>query len=40
LGAAKPEDFNEHLKAVVLLDRGDEILLPILARLEKAAIDR
>ena len=40
LGAAKPEDFNEHLKAVELLDKADQILPPILARLEAAAIAR
>lgn len=40
LGAAKPEDFNEHLTTVKLLDRADELLPPILARLEKAAIDK
>jgi len=40
LGAAKPEDFSEHLKAVELLDRADELLPPILARLENAAIDK
>ncbi|MCU0547380.1 MAG: aldo/keto reductase [Oscillatoriaceae cyanobacterium Prado104] len=40
LGASKSEDFNEHLKAVELLDKADEILPPILARLEKAAIDK
>jgi len=40
LGAAKPEDFNEHLKAVKLLDRADELLPPILARLETAAIHK
>jgi len=40
LGAAKPEDFNEHLKAVELLERADEILPPILARLENAAINK
>jgi hypothetical protein len=38
LGAARPEDFNEHLQAVALLDRSDEILPPILARLEAAEI--
>jgi uncharacterized protein len=40
LGAAKPEDFYEHLKAVELLDKAGEILPPILARLEKTAIDK
>lgn len=39
LGAAKPQDFDEHLKTLDWLDRADEILPPILARLEQAAID-
>lgn len=39
LGAAKPQDFDEHLKTVEYLDRADEILPPILARLEQAACD-
>ncbi len=39
LGAARPSDFDEHLKAVPLLERADEILPPILHRLERAAID-
>ncbi len=38
LGAAKPSDFEEHLKVLPLLDRADEILPPILERLEKEAI--
>ena len=38
LGAAKPTDFDEHLKTLELLDRADEILPPILARLEQEAI--
>ncbi|MDZ8237709.1 MAG: aldo/keto reductase [Nostoc sp. ChiQUE01a] len=38
LGAAKPEDFNEHLKTLELVDRASEILPPILARLEAEAI--
>ncbi|MGK7935064.1 MAG: aldo/keto reductase [Xenococcaceae cyanobacterium] len=38
LGAAKPTDFDEHLKALSLLDKVDEILPPILERLEQAAI--
>ncbi|MBE9128390.1 aldo/keto reductase [Coleofasciculus sp. LEGE 07081] len=40
LGASRPTDFDEHLKAVELLDQADEILPPILARLEKEAIAR
>jgi predicted aldo/keto reductase-like oxidoreductase len=39
LGAAKPQDFDEHLKTLADLDRADEILPPILARLEQAACD-
>ena len=38
LGAAKPSDFDEHLKVLPLLDRADEILPPILERLEREAI--
>jgi predicted aldo/keto reductase-like oxidoreductase len=38
LGAAKPQDFDEHLKTLDLLDRAEEILPPILARLESEAI--
>ncbi|MGB3190986.1 aldo/keto reductase [Lyngbya sp. PCC 8106] len=38
LGASKPSDFDEHLKTLDLLDRWDEILPPILERLEKEAI--
>ncbi len=38
LGAAKPQDFDEHLKTLDLLDNAREILPPILARLEKEAI--
>jgi predicted aldo/keto reductase-like oxidoreductase len=38
LGAAKPTDFNEHLKTLDLLDNASEILPPILARLEKEAM--
>ncbi|MGF1514122.1 MAG: aldo/keto reductase [Elainellaceae cyanobacterium] len=39
LGAACPSDFDEHLKAVDLLERADEVLPPVLRRLEQAAID-
>lgn len=39
LGAANPQDFNEHLKTLDLLDNASKILPPILARLEQAAID-
>ncbi|WP_427156811.1 aldo/keto reductase [Aliinostoc sp. HNIBRCY26] len=38
LGAAKPQDFDEHLKTLELLDQASEILPPILARLEEEAI--
>ena len=38
IGASKPSDFDEHLKAIELLDKADEILPPILARLEETAI--
>jgi predicted aldo/keto reductase-like oxidoreductase len=38
LGASKPSDFDEHLKAVELLDRATEILPRILVRLEEEAI--
>jgi uncharacterized protein len=34
IGASCPEDFDEHLKTLELLDRADEILPPIMARLE------
>lgn len=37
VGASCPEDFEEHLKTLAFLDRADEILPPILARLEHAA---
>jgi uncharacterized protein len=36
LGAARPEDFDEHLKTLDLLDRADELLPPIIQRLEQA----
>ncbi|MDC0832785.1 Aldo/keto reductase family [Geitlerinema sp. FC II] len=39
LGAARPSDFDEHLKVLPLLDRPEELLPPILDRLERAAID-
>ncbi len=38
LGAAEPSDFDEHLKVLPLIERADEILPPILERLEKRAI--
>lgn len=39
IGAARPQDFDEHLKTLHWLDRANEILPPILQRLEQAAID-
>ncbi|MEH2249510.1 aldo/keto reductase [Nostoc sp.] len=38
LGAEKPQDFDEHLKTLELVNRASEILPPILARLESEAI--
>ncbi|NEP42941.1 MAG: aldo/keto reductase [Okeania sp. SIO2G4] len=38
VGASQPTDFDEHLKTIELLDRADEILPSILARLEQEAI--
>ncbi|MDJ0570753.1 MAG: aldo/keto reductase [Pleurocapsa sp. MO_192.B19] len=38
LGAAKPSDFDEHLKVLSLLDRAEQILPPILERLSQEAI--
>lgn len=38
LGAARPTDFEEHLKVLPLLDKAEEMLAPILERLEQAAI--
>ena len=39
IGAARPSDFDEHLKALDLLDRADEIISPIKKRLDQAMID-
>ncbi|HEY9865759.1 MAG TPA: aldo/keto reductase [Candidatus Obscuribacterales bacterium] len=39
IGASKPTDFDEHLKTIPLLDRGDEILPQIHQRLEQELID-
>ena len=36
VGAAVPGDFDQHLRAVALLDRAPELLPPILERLEEA----
>ena len=38
LGAARPSDFDEHLKVLPLLDQVEQVLPPILERLEAAAI--
>ena len=38
LGAAKPSDFDEHLKVLPLLDQAEQILPPIVERLEQEAI--
>jgi predicted aldo/keto reductase-like oxidoreductase len=40
IGAARPQDFDEHLKTLAYIDLADEVLPPILHRLEQAAIDR
>jgi uncharacterized protein len=40
LGAANPQDFDEHLKTLDLFDRADELLPPIIQRLEESAIAR
>ncbi|MFM6012456.1 MAG: aldo/keto reductase [Dolichospermum sp.] len=39
IGAAKPSDFDEHLKTLELLDNSAEILPPIISRLESEAIN-
>ncbi|MEM9164451.1 MAG: aldo/keto reductase [Cyanobacteria bacterium P01_F01_bin.4] len=38
LGAARPSDFDEHLNTLPLVERADQVLPPILERLESAAI--
>ncbi len=38
LGAARPSDFDEHLKVLPFLEQADDILPPILERLESAWI--
>jgi uncharacterized protein len=38
IGASRPQDIEEHLKTLALLDRADEILPPIIERLEQTAI--
>jgi uncharacterized protein len=40
VGAALPTDFDEHLKTLELIDRAAEVLPPIIARLEQAAIEK
>lgn len=40
IGAARPTDFDEHLNTLSLLDRADDLLPPIIERLESAAIER
>lgn len=40
IGAARPEDFEEHLKTLELLERSDEILPPIIKRLEQALAEQ
>ncbi|MDX2217392.1 MAG: aldo/keto reductase [Oculatellaceae cyanobacterium bins.114] len=39
IGAARPTDFDEHLRVLDYLDRADEVLPPILQRLEQEAIN-
>ena len=39
IGAAKPTDFDEHLKTLELLDNAAEILPPIISRLESEAVN-
>lgn len=39
IGAARPSDFDEHLKALPLLDQVEDILPPILAKLRQRAVD-
>ncbi len=38
LGAAKPSDFDEHIEGLSLMDQIEEILPPIIQRLENSAI--
>ncbi|GBF78911.1 aldo/keto reductase [Aphanothece sacrum FPU1] len=38
VGASRPTDFDEHLKTLSLLDKAEEILEPIINRLEAEAI--
>ncbi|MEL6334215.1 MAG: aldo/keto reductase, partial [Cyanobacteria bacterium J06626_26] len=38
LGAAQPSDFDEHIKVLPLIEQADEVLPPILEKLERSAI--
>ncbi|MEO1394393.1 MAG: aldo/keto reductase [Cyanobacteria bacterium J06634_5] len=38
LGAAKPSDFDEHMKVLPLLEKADKVLAPVLEKLEGRAI--
>ncbi len=40
VGAARPQDFDEHLRAIALLDRAEDYLGETVLRLEDAAIAR
>jgi uncharacterized protein len=40
VGAAKPSDFDEHLKTLPLLARAAELLPPIIDQLERAATEK
>lgn len=40
VGAACPQDFDEHLKTLALMDQADELLPPIVQRWTQQAIDR
>jgi len=39
IGAARPEDFEVHLKTVALIEQADELLAPILKRLEAVQLE-
>ncbi|MEM9486387.1 MAG: aldo/keto reductase, partial [Cyanobacteria bacterium P01_F01_bin.116] len=38
LGAARPSDFDEHIKTLPLIEQADSVLPPILEKLEQSAI--
>ncbi len=40
VGASVPSDFDEHIKTLEFLDQSEDILPPIIQRLEQAAIDK